>query len=67
MKRAAVALYALLRSIASGVGLEGLFLAVGTGLLAVGASYIHPVGPWLVVGGVCLLLGLALAMPARRA
>ena len=65
MKRAAVALYALLRSVAAAV--EGLFLAVGTGLLAVGASYFHPVGPWFVVGGVCLLLGLALAMPARRA
>lgn len=62
MKRTAYALSAYLGSV---VGLEGLFLIVGTILLAIGSSYVSPVGPWLVVGGMCVLAGFALAVPQR--
>lgn len=65
MKRAAIALRRLLFSVARGVGMEGTFLLAGTAALAVGASYFSPAGPWLVVGIVALLIGLALAMPRR--
>lgn len=64
--RAARALRALLRRLALAIGLEGAFLAGGTAALAVGASYLHPAGPWFVVGGVAVLVGLALAVPTRR-
>ena len=67
MKRAAVALRSLLTAAASGLGLEGAFLVAGTVLLATGAAYIHPAGPWLVTGGIAALLGLALAVTPRRA
>ncbi len=53
----------LIRRLAASVGLEGLFLVAGTALLAAGSSYIHPAGPLLVTGAVCLLVGLALAVP----
>lgn len=36
-----------------------LFILAGTALLAVGAYYIHPAGPWLVCGLVLLALGVA--------
>lgn len=62
MKRATVALRRLL---VDGLGLEGGFLLIGTVLLATFAAFIHPAGPLLVVGAVCLLLGLALAVPRR--
>lgn len=65
MKRAAVALRSILLALARGLGLEGSFLAVGTILAAVGASYISPAGPWLVIGTVCIVAGLALAVPRR--
>ena len=67
MKRAAVALRILASAIASAVGLEGAFLLTGTVLLAVGSSFISPIGPYFVVGGACVLAGLALAVPPRRA
>lgn len=60
------ALSALVLSIASAVGLEGAFLVAGTALLAVGASFFNPAAPYLVVGGMCVLIGLALARPAGR-
>lgn len=66
MKQAAAALQLHLRRFAASVGLEGTFLLVGTVLLAAGAAYLSPAGPWLVVGGVSLILGLALAVPVRR-
>lgn len=65
MKRAAVALRHLLATVANAIGLEGAFLLVGTALLAAGASYLHPAGPLLVVGAMCVLAGLALAVPTR--
>ena len=65
MKRAAIALRSILLTIARGLGLEGAFLAVGTILAAVGASYVAPAGPWLVVGAMCIAAGLALAIPRR--
>lgn len=61
------AIAALRAHLAADVGLEGLLLLVGTLLLAVGSSYLSPAGPWLVVGIVALVLGLALAIPVRRA
>jgi len=39
---------------------------VGTFCLAVFAAAIHPAGPWLVVGCMAVLAGLALAIPGRR-
>ncbi len=65
MTRAAAALRDLIQDAASGIGIEGAFLAIGTALVAVGASYIAPAGPWLVVGTVSLALGLALAAPRK--
>lgn len=63
MKRAAIALRAL---IVDGIGIEGFLLAGGTAALAVGSSYLSPAGPWLVVGAVLLLLGIAAAvMPVQ--
>jgi membrane protein implicated in regulation of membrane protease activity len=64
VKRAAAALRAL---IVNGLGLEGFLLIAGTAALAVGASYLGPAGPWLVVGGVAVLLGLATAIAPRPA
>lgn len=43
-----------------------LFIAGGTVLLAVGAYYIHPSGPWLVCGIVLLALGAAALMRNAR-
>lgn len=38
-----------------------LFLiTAGTALVAVGASFVSPAGPWLVVGSVCLAIGAAI-------
>ena len=66
MKRAAVAVRALLSRIAGMVGIEGAFLLGGTACLSVFASAIHPLGPWFVVGVMCILAGIALAIPERR-
>lgn len=62
----ALALRSLIGIVAKGVGLEGLFLLAGTALLAVGASFVSPAGPWLVTGAVALIAGIALAIPTRR-
>jgi hypothetical protein len=66
MRQAAVALRSLLSRIAAGVGLEGGFLALGGLLLAVGASFLSPAGPWLVLGGLCAFIGIALAVPRSK-
>lgn len=65
MKRAAVALRSLAAAIGAAVGLEGAFLLIGTCVLSVGASFLHPAGPWIVTGIVLLLAGMALTMPRR--
>lgn len=65
MKRGAVALYSLVARLAADIGAEGAFLAAGTALLAIGASYVSPAGPWLVIGVVCLGTGVALTVPRR--
>lgn len=36
-----------------------IFIAAGTALLAVGAAFIHPAGPWIVTGAVSLAIGVA--------
>mgnify|MGYP001572045971 CR=1 FL=1 len=66
MKQAVIQLQTHLRHLAASTGLEGAFLLVGTACLAIGSAYVHPAGPWLVVGIVGVLLGLALAVPSRR-
>ena len=65
MKRAAVALRRLIARIAAAVGVEGLFLGAGTASLAYGASWLSPAGPPAVVGVMCILAGVALALPER--
>ena len=45
---------------------EGVFIVVGTGLLAVGASFISTAGPWLVTGAIVLAAGLALTLAPNR-
>jgi len=66
VKRATVALRDLLVWLGKSVDMEGAFLLAGTALLAIGSTYLNPAGPWIVVGGVALILGLALAVPTRR-
>ena len=66
MKRAAVSIRGLTARVASSIGLEGAFLLAGTVLLAIGASYIAPFGPWIVAGSLCILAGIGLAIPERR-
>ena len=66
MKRAAIALRWLIGSVAAGVGIEGAFLLLGTVLLAVASTHLHPAGPLFVVGGMSVLAGLALAIPPRK-
>ena len=66
MKRAAISIRALVVRLVAGVGLEGGFLLVGTALLAVGSSFISAIGPWIVTGIMCILAGIALAIPERR-
>lgn len=66
MKPAVIALRGLVGRFLAGVGLEGALLLVGTALLAIGAAYLNPAGPWFVAGSVAVLLGLALAIPPRR-
>jgi hypothetical protein len=66
MKAATRALRNLLGRLAKSVGMEGTFLLIGTALLAVGSAYLNPAGPWVVVGSVSLILGLATAVPVRR-
>lgn len=60
MKRAA-------RRIAGAVGIEGAFLFAGTVLLSVAASFVAPAGPFVVAGVMCILAGIVLAVPPRRA
>lgn len=55
-----------MRRLLAAVWPEGVFLFAGTVLVAVGATYISPAGPWFVVGAVALVIGTLLAMPARR-
>lgn len=66
MKRGAVALGALTGRIAGAIGIEGAFLSLGTGLIALGSSYLSPAGPLFVIGGMFALTGLALAIPGRH-
>jgi uncharacterized membrane protein (DUF106 family) len=66
VKIATAALRRLFARAAAAVGIEGMFLAVGTALLAVFASYLSPAGPFLVVGVMCVLAGVALAIPPRK-
>lgn len=66
MKATAMAVFGLLTGIAGAIGLEGAFLLVGTVALAIFAAAINPAGPWLVVGIMCILAGIALALPERR-
>jgi hypothetical protein len=66
VKRAAVAVRSLVSAIAAGIGLEGAFLVAGTGLLAYGSSFVWPFGPYLVVGIMCIIAGISLAIPERR-
>lgn len=65
MRRAAVAVRSLAARAAASVGLEGLFLLLGTALLADAASYLSPAGPPAVAGAACILAGVALALPQR--
>jgi hypothetical protein len=65
VKRAAVALRALVVGVLGAVGLEGAFLVAGTCCLAVASSYISAAGPWFVVGAMATLAGIALALPRR--
>jgi hypothetical protein len=67
MKRAAAALRSLVVWLASAVGLEGAFLLLGTAGLAYVASFVHPAGAIAVVSVMALLIGVALAVPPRRA
>jgi hypothetical protein len=55
-----------MRRIARAIGLEGAFLVVGTVLLAIGSSFVNPIGPWLVLGVAALVVGFILARPAPR-
>jgi hypothetical protein len=66
MRRAAIAIRRLAAAVTSGIGIEGAFLIVGTCCLAVASSYISAAGPWLVVGAITLLAGVALALPTRK-
>lgn len=66
MKRAAIAVNRLLNRIAAAIGLEGAFFLTGTGLLSLGASYIHPAGPLLVSGVACVLVSVALVIPDKE-
>lgn len=59
------ALRSLLARVFAAMGLEGAFLIVGTTLMAIGASFLSPAGPFFVVGAVCILAGLAIALPQR--
>lgn len=61
MRTALVSLIAVLAAGARLVGFEGLLVIVGTACLAVAAGFVHPAGPWAVIGGVTLLLGFAVA------
>ena len=65
--KTAAALSALIARLAAAVGLEGAFLLAGTVLLAAAASYVSPAGPFFVVGFMCILAGIALAIPRRAA
>lgn len=66
MKTTAVALRDLGLRVALNVGLEGTFLILGTICLAIGSSYLWAFGPWLVIGFVSIIAGLALAVPRRQ-
>lgn len=66
MKRAADAIYSVGVYLARAVGLEGAFLIAGTALLAAGSTYVSPAGPLFVVGTVCMVAALGLALPQRR-
>jgi hypothetical protein len=63
MKHAATRLATRLLRASDAIGFEGATIAVGTVLLAIGAGYLSPAGPWLVVGTVLFLIGLVLALP----
>jgi hypothetical protein len=67
LRRATHALRGHLATLARAIDIEGAFVITGTAVLAVGSGMIHPAAPFLVVGGVLLALGFALARPPRRA
>jgi hypothetical protein len=48
------------------IDIEGALLILGTASLAIAASYIHPAGPFAVVGLVCLSLALVAGLSRRR-
>lgn len=53
--------------LADTVGWEGAFVTLGALLLAVGSSYWSPAGPWIVIGSISLVLGLAIVIaPSGR-
>lgn len=67
MKRAAVATSQLLAAVSAAIGLDGAFLVAGTALVAVGSYFaVSSDAPWFVVGGMCLIVWLALTQPWRR-
>jgi len=66
MRATAVAVFGLLSRLGSAVGIEGALLLIGTVALSIGSSFFTPAGPWVVVGIMCILAGIALAVPGRR-
>jgi hypothetical protein len=66
VKATAVAVFGLMSRIGSAVGIEGALLLIGTIALSIGSAFISPAGPWVVVGIMCILAGIALALPGRR-
>lgn len=63
MKRAADSLAVFLASV---VGLDGAFLLLAVASLAIGSWFVSTILPWFVIGGVALLVWLALTTPRAR-
>ncbi len=66
MRRAVRRWREVLFRMADDVGPEGAFVGGGALLLAIGTSYLSPAGPWLVLGSLFTMIGLALAVPKGR-
>lgn len=63
-----MAIRALIAAVWRRLDVEGFLLLAGTILLAIGSSYLSPAGPYFVVGAICVVAALGLAVvPERKA
>jgi len=46
------------RGLADAIGVDGAFITTGTVFIAIGSSYFSAAAPYIVVGAVCMAIGI---------